>query len=103
MCKIIHGTLFGNVSVRDHRNNSYHYMVLGCLPSASLAEHKRYLGGRKKLPLRPLKDPTREDDAFTSLRRVIPKAKAKEARHNEWISAETWRLVDERVSARSNP
>ena len=28
--------LFGNVSVRDPRHNSDHYLVLGCLRSASL-------------------------------------------------------------------
>ena len=46
--------LFGNVSVLDPMHNSYHYMVLGCLHSASLREHARYLGGRKCLPLHPL-------------------------------------------------
>ena len=66
-------------SVQDPRHNSDHYMMLGCLPSASLAEHKKYLGGRKNLPLRPPKEPTREDDGFTALRRAIPKAKAREA------------------------
>ena len=95
--------LFGNVSVRDPRHNSDHYMVMGCLPSASLTEHKRYLGGRKKLPLRPPKEPTREDDAFAALRRAVPKAKAREARRNKWISEETRRLVNERVSARRDP
>ena len=45
--------LFGNVSVRDPRHNSDHYMVLGCLQIASLTEHNRYLGGRKKLLLKP--------------------------------------------------
>ena len=39
--------LFGDVSVRDPWHNSDHYMVLDCLPSASLMEHKRYLGGQK--------------------------------------------------------
>ena len=38
--------LFGNVSIRDPRHNSDHYMVLGCLLSVPLTEHKRYLGGR---------------------------------------------------------
>ena len=37
--------LFGNVSVQDPRHNSDHYMVLGCLHSAPLREHARYLGG----------------------------------------------------------
>ena len=43
--------LFWNVSVRDPRHNSYHYMFLGCLYSAPLREHSRFLGGRKQLPL----------------------------------------------------
>ena len=33
--------LFGNVSIREPRHNSDHYMVLGCLNSASLTEHTR--------------------------------------------------------------
>ena len=33
--------LFGNVSVWDTWHNLDHYMVLRCLPSASLTEHKR--------------------------------------------------------------
>ena len=95
--------LFGDVSVWDPRNNSDHYMVLGCLPSASLTEHKRYLGVQNKWPLRPPTKPTREDGAFVALRRAVPKANAREERRNEWISAETWRLVDKRVSARRDP
>ena len=55
------------------------------------------------MPLRPPKEPTREDDEFAALRRATPKAKAQEVRHNEWISAETWRLFDKRVSARRDP
>ena len=52
--------LFVNVYVRDPRHNSDHYIVLGCLHSASLREHARYFGGRKRLPLRPPTKPTRE-------------------------------------------
>ena len=95
--------LFGNVSVRDPRHNSDHYMVLGCLPSASLTENKQYLGGRKKLPLKPPTEPTREDGVFAALRRAVPKARAREARQNEWISTEMWRLADKRVSVRWDP
>ena len=51
--------LFWNVSVRDSRYNAYNYMVLGCLHSASLREHSRYLGGRNRPPLRPPTTPTR--------------------------------------------
>ena len=36
--------LFWNVSARDPMHNSDHYMVLGCLRSAPLSEHSRYLG-----------------------------------------------------------
>ena len=92
--------LFGNVSVRDPRHNSDHYMVLGCLHSASLREHSRYLGGRKRLPLRPPTKPTREDRIFTAVRRAVPKPRAREAQNIECILATTWRLVNERVSAR---
>ena len=81
--------LFGDVSVRDPRHNSNYYMVLCCLHSASLADHKRYLGRRKKLPLQVPTEPTREDEVFTALRRAVPKPQAREARKNEWISAET--------------
>ena len=78
-------------------------MVLGCVPSASLTKHKRYLGGRGKLPLKSLTEPMREDDVFAALRRAVLKVRVREARINEWISTETWRLVDERVSARRDP
>ena len=92
--------LFGNISIRDPRHNSDHYMVLGCLPSASLTEHKQYLGVQKKLPLKPPTETTREYEVFAALRRAVPKARVREARENEWILTGTWRLVDERVSAR---
>ena len=95
--------LFGDFSVRDPWHNLDHYMVLGCLTSASLMEHKRYLWVRKKFPLRPPTEPTRDNDAFAALRRSVPKARAREARQNEWISTETWILFDERVSTRRDP
>ena len=95
--------LVGNVSVRDPRHNSDHYMVLSCLPSASLMEHKRHLGGRKKWLLRPPTNPTQKDEAFANLRRAVLKANMQEARRNAWLSVETWRLVDGRVSARRDP
>ena len=55
------------------------------------------------MPLRPPTKPTREDDVFAAQRRDVLKANSREARWNEWILAETWRLVDERVSARRDP
>ena len=95
--------LFGNVSVWDPRHNSDHYLVLCCLHSASLKEHMRYLEGRKKIPLRPPTEPTREDKIFAALWKAIPKPRAGEAQRNEWILAATWRLVDKRVSTLREP
>ena len=92
--------LFKNVSVWDSWHNSDHYMVLGCLPSAPLSETRRYLGGRKRWPVRPPTKPSRPDTLFAALRRAVPKPTPREARRNAWISAETWRLIDERVSTR---
>ena len=45
-------------------------------------------------------EPTREDGIFAALLRAVPKLHAMERRKNEWISEETWRLVNKRVSAR---
>ena len=92
--------LFGNVSVRDPRHNSDHYMVMGCLHGTYLKEHARYLGGRKRLPLRPPTKPTREDRISAALQRDVPKPRAREVWKNAWISATTWILVGKRVSAR---
>ena len=92
--------LFGNLIVQYPRHNSDHYMVLGFLHSASLKEHARCLGGRKRIPLCPPNKATREDIIFAALRRAVPKPWAREARKNAWISATEWRLINERVSAR---
>ena len=91
--------LFVNISVRDPRHNSYHGMVLGCLHSASLREKSKYLRRRKRLPLRPLTAPTREDRIFVALWSSTPKLRAREARKNAWILAKTCRLVNKRVFA----
>ena len=66
--------LFGNVSVWDPWQNSDHYMFRGCLPSASLMEHKRYLGGRKRWSVSLPTKPTRVDKLFMDLRGAVPKA-----------------------------
>ena len=92
--------LFWNVSIWYPRHNTDHYMVLGCLRSAPEREHTRYLSGRKQLPLRPPAEPTWEDGIFAALLRAVPKPHAMERSKNGWISKDTWRLVDERVSAR---
>ena len=53
--------------------------------------------------VRPTEKPTQADQLFAALRRAVPKAQLREARRNAWISEETWRLVDARVSARQDP
>ena len=95
--------LFRNVAVQESWHNSDHYMVLGCIPSAPLTETKRYLVGRKRWPVRPPREPTRTDELFAALRRAVPRAQPRKARQNAWISESTWRLIDERVSARRDP
>ena len=87
--------LFRNVTVRDPRHNSDHYMVLGCSPSAPLSETKQYLVGQNQWPVRPPTQPSRSDELFADLRRAVPRPKTWEARRNDWISAETWRLIEE--------
>ena len=76
-------SLFWNVSVRDLRHNTDHFMVLGCLCSAPTREHDKYLTGRKKLPIQPLTEPTREDGIFATLRRAVPKPHKRERRTNK--------------------
>ena len=93
-------SLFRNVSVRDPRHNTGHFMVVGCLRSAPEREHTRYIMGRRKMLLQPPTEPTREDGIFEALRRAVPKPHARDRHKNAKISEETWRLVNERVSAR---
>ena len=93
-------SLFRNVAVRDPRHNSDHYMVVGHLRGGSAREHVQYIRWRKRMPLLPPKEPTREDELFGDLRRAVPKPHEREKHRNAWISDETWRLANERVSAR---
>ena len=83
-----------NVAVRDLRHNSDRYMVLGCIPSTPLTETKRYLGGRKRWPVRPPREPTRTDELFADLWRAVPRAQPRKAIRHALISESTWRLID---------
>ena len=93
-------SLFRNVAARDPRHNSDHYMVVGHLRSETAREHAQYIKGRRKMPLQPPKEPTREDELFGDLRQAVPKLHDWEKHRNVWISEETRRLADERVSAK---
>ena len=68
--------------------------------SAAARDHTRYIKGRRKMPRKPPSEPTREDELFSALRRAVPKPHERDKHKNAWISDETWRLVNERVSAR---
>ena len=70
-------SLFRKVSVQDPRHNTNHFMVVGCLRSAPEREHTRYIMVRRKMPLRPPTEPTREDGIFAALRRAVPKPHAR--------------------------
>ena len=52
------------------------------------------------MPLKPPTEPTREDELFGDIQRAVPKPHGQEKHRNAWISEETWRLAEERVSAR---
>ena len=92
--------LFSNMSVWDLRHNSDHYLILGCLRSATLREHENYFGRCTWFPLWTLTTPTRNYRLFAALHQVISKLKALEVRKNVWISADMWRLVDTRLFMR---
>ena len=93
-------SIFRNVAAQYPRHNSDHFMVVGHLRSATARDHARYIKGRRKMPLKPPTEPTREDELFGALRRAVPEPHERDKHKNTWISEETWRLVDERVSAR---
>ena len=70
-----------------------------------MSEQLCYLGIITRLLIRPpgIQTRMRVDKLFAELRRAVPKLNKRTARHNSWISEETWRLVDKRVSARREP
>ena len=56
-------SLFRNVAVRDPRHNSDHYMVMGLLRGGTGREHVKYIVGRRRIPMKPPKRPTREENS----------------------------------------
>ena len=82
-------SLFRNVVFRDPRDNSDHYMVVGLLRGGTTREHIRYIAGRRRMQLKPPREPTREDMLFGDLRRAVPKPHMREHHRNAWISKET--------------
>ena len=60
-------SLFRNVAVRDSRYNSDHYMLMGLLRGGTGRDHVKYIAGRSRIPMKPLRRPTREDKLFGDL------------------------------------
>ena len=75
-------------------------MVMGLLRGGTAKARDKYIAGRRKVPMKPLRRPTREDKLFGDLRQAVLKLQPQEQHRNAWISEETWRLVDERVTMR---
>ena len=65
--------LFLNFSMWYPRHNSYNYVILGCLHSATLREHTQYLGRHTWFPLYPPWKPTMEYNIFVELCQVVLK------------------------------
>ena len=97
--------IFQNMAGWEPRPNYDHFMVVEFLHGASLREHYRYLRCRTRLLLYPpgRQMRTRAEKLFAELWRAVPKPEKQTARRNSWISEETWRLFDERVSAMQEP
>ena len=78
-------------------------MVVGLLRGGTTRYHIRYIAGRRRIPLTPPKQPTREDTLFGALRRAVPQPHSREQHRNAWISDGTWKLMDEQVLVRREP
>ena len=94
--------IFQNVAIWYLKYNSDHLMAKGGMNGAFPREHLCCLGCKTRLLIKPpgRQMRTRSDKIFSELWRAVPKPYKRATRHNSWVLAETWRLVDERVSAR---
>ena len=59
--------LLRNVAVQDKRHNTDHYLVLGCLHSATPAAHSQYFGERKFFPMKPSATPVGVNRLFAKI------------------------------------
>ena len=96
----IDSCLFQNVAVWNARNNTYHYLILGCLRGSAPAAHLRYLRRCTRLYSRPPATPDKADHMFDKLRWAIPRPPQQELPRQAWISPETWSLINTRIEAR---
>ena len=59
--------LLQNTAVQDARQNTDHYLVLGCLHGDTPTAHSRYQGKRTRLPIRPLANLDKAYHMFSKL------------------------------------
>ena len=81
--------LLQNLVVRDTRQKTDHYLVLGFLCGVTLREHQCYLRSCTWLPLYPPKQPSHKDSLFASLRQAVLKTPAREHVHASCILEDT--------------
>ena len=74
-----------NVTVRNERHNTDHYLVMGCLHGAVPSGHSHYLGKRKSFPLKPPKTPGGVNRLLTELQGDTPKPPQQERLPQAWI------------------
>ena len=55
------------------------------------------------IPIYPPKKPYHEDSLFDYLRQEVHNTPAHKRTHTSWISEETWRVINVRVSLRISP
>ena len=109
-CDYILGTdrrLFETAGLRDPRYfSSDHYMVVARYLIRPTPSHKRYLRGRKRLPLiPPTRGPlTKADTLFQEVKANFPETPPpKPHASKQWLSQATLTLIDTRCSLRRNP
>lgn len=81
--------------------DSDHFAVVGVLSARPQREHRQYITGRKKFPLKVARG--ERNDADRLLKGIHSGAGDRppvREREQSWISYETWRLVDQRAQGR---
>ena len=91
--------LLQNEAVQDVQHNTEYYLVLGCLSGAKPATHLRYQGKRVHFPIRTPAPPGKVDRMFAKIQGAIPSPPRQERHHTDWISPDTWILIDTRMEA----
>jgi hypothetical protein len=84
---------------------SDHFMLVGEITAAPAKEHKDYLRGRKAMPDTTIDgiDTVAADGLVSKLMEFLPERERPNfAPKPDWVSAETWKLMEERVQRKKN-